>query len=219
MVGLMSNEVWNIGLYVADLLTDQHGFEQLEEPSHFRKVVDSQHAAFVSISPWDRKPPGGYDSPSVRFGVARRDINELWAKLINDRVEPWRSTVSFSYSETERVGSFLYFEHSQDDVEGFVDEWMPKMVAEHTNLASVERRLGEVRRSGRMDTTFIPRMMNALLDGWTEADSVEFLGELSNRIENLSDQDDRERIHRQIERVKAWVAEHPDGVERELTGR
>lgn len=222
----MAPASWNIGLFVADLLVDQHGFEQLDAPSHFLKKVDGQHAALVSMSPWDREPPGGHDRPSVYFGVARRDINELWRDLIRETIDPWKATTNVSFSADDpSLGSLSYLTTSRDDVAEFVDEWIPKMLAERTNLASVEAELTRRRRrttvaNGLMkgDPTVFPRMMNALLDGWTEEEEAEFMGELQGRHDFLNPEP-RARVAAQMERVRAWVAEHPDGVERELTGR
>lgn len=63
-------------------------------------------------------------------------------------------------------------------------------------------------------------MMTALMDGWDDAAEEEFMAPMLVQLEETWDSDPDGSVRRgKIERVRAWIAEHPDGVERELIDR
>ena len=72
---------------------------------------------------------------------------------------------------------------------------------------------------GRLDPTRFPRMMEALMGGWNDAHEEEFLLPMVAQLDETWKSDPDGSIRRgKIDRVRAWIEEHPDGVERELLG-
>jgi|GEM_PF-3803903 len=217
----------NVEAEVADRIVEKYGFERMPNKTvaWFRLIVDSQHSAMVLFSKWDgpNGPTGGLTA-AFKFGIARRDINELWSELFGNELGIWRTTVEerWPFFEHGRPGAGLsYSEYSVQEVEEWVDLWVPRLI-ESSTLPFVKEKLDEFSKRSRptVDMTKTPRMMNKLLDGeWSDADEVEFLGSFHEMIEKFPADDERVVLRKaQLERLRAWLAEYPDGIERELTG-
>lgn len=140
---MLNDGRWDIGRLIGDELVARFGFEA--EPDWdgvFQRVVDSQHAVIVTIGDWGRVPGGGSTMPSPRFGVARRDINELWNNLLDDRVRRWRRTVrEHPWFFGREPVSFLTSRDEPVDVTRWMDELIPRLVAEtpHWSLRAAGR--------------------------------------------------------------------------------
>ncbi len=62
-------------------------------------------------------------------------------------------------------------------------------------------------------------MLNSLLDGWSDEAEEEFLVPMIATLdEDWPNDPDKSIRQGRVDRIRAWIAEHPDGVERELTG-
>lgn len=220
----------NVGWEVANRLLDVHGFEQGTDlsPGEFRRIVDSQHAATVTFEKWDEKG-GGALTARFELGVARRDINELWRDLLQEGWSIWWPTLRerhpwfFNDGRPHSGMSYLTWSggprtYSEDEVAHWVDTYIPRLLDEAMSLSFVREHLAKYQTGKNVDQTRLPRIMNALLDGeWTEEADAELLGRLRLRIEkNPPGTDNHALAVRQLAAVEKWLAEHPDGIDREL---
>lgn len=219
---MLGDGEWNIGRFIGDDLIERFGFEADPDASGgvYRRIIDSENAVEVLIDGWSRVPGGGTPMPRPIFGVARRDINELWHELLDERMRPWAATVSEQpwFFDRERM-SFRY-SSSPADVSGWLDDVIPQLVARapHWSFVKAHMELSAAlpTKAGRMKVQF-PRMMTALMEGWNDAAEEEFLSPMIAQLDEIWDLDPDGSMRRaKIERIRAWIEEHPDGVEREM---
>ena len=208
---------WNVGLELRDLLFAEHGFEQGHRDGSFLRRVDSQHGLVIRASRW-AAAGGGDVSLGVLIGFARRDNNQLWNQLLDERVHEWRTTVSVLDPVGTGYKSFIVVDGLRPDIAGWLNETVPRLV-ELTNYRYIADALAEQREAyeGRLDPTLFPRMMEALMGGWNDAREEEFLAPMVAQLDEMWKSDPDGSMRRgKIDRVRAWIEQHPDGVEREL---
>lgn len=212
----------NIGWEVANRLVDVHGFEPApEHPGRFRRIVDSQHAVLVTFSRWD-EPNGGALRASFYFGIARRDINELWRDLLDPRVLTWRPTLQERptfFDDGRPLAGFSDRDYTAEEMADWLDLWVPRLVSEAPCLPFLRAKLADEAFQNRSpDATQVPRMINKLLDGeWTEEEDEEWFGRWRQTMKNRpSEHVGHQAAVRKTAAVRAWLEAHPDGVEREL---
>ena len=215
----MGKEDWNVGLELQELLFTEHGFEQGHSGGLFLRRMDAQHGVVIKASRWTAAG-GGDRKLGVLIGFARRDNNLLWRDLINERVNEWRTTVDVLDPVGTGYKNFIGTDGLRPDIAGWLNKTVPRLV-ELANYRYISDTLAEqgVAYEGRLDPTRFPRMMEALLGGWNDAHEEEFLAPMVAQLDETwkSDPDGSERRGK-IDRVRAWIEQHPDGVERELLG-
>lgn len=216
---------WAVGDHVHGRLVDTHGYELVDEVLWvFRKVLDGQHAALVTAD-----PTGGNRACFLQLGYARRDINELVWQLQGVLGDPWRRTAKFMFDESE--APFPEFSgypelpllSTPEAVTEWMERWLPKFEA-RLGLDEVVAELRaqiddapparvDARRRGRI----LPLMANQMLSGWRGApDEQEYFTHLERwEAEGGSTQPMYRRL---LDNAVAWIAEHPNGVDRELAG-
>lgn len=217
----------NLGREVGELLVDEHGFARDDRvPGRFFRVVDSQHALVFWDADWDKGPGGytwkaGYLTVSAQLFVARRDINELALEIYDKdifrhpyptvRVDREIRPMGFG----RYTGQFEGFNREVErDVPAWIDSWLPEFAERTPNMPlltqSIAKQAAHPRGGGVVSWV---RWMTAMLDGWTEADEQEFL-----LVEHdaKTGPDTIDSFSATVERTRAWLAEHPDGIEREL---
>jgi len=219
---VMADGRWNVGRFIGDELVERFGFsEDAEYGGVYRRIMDSQHAVSVRMGGWDCLPGGGTPIPLPDFGVSRRDINELWHDLLNPRVKKWVDTVSGSLHFFGRPQDSFNYKDTPQTVREWTDEWIPRLIDEVPHLSFVEAQMALKAKHEYQSTrnsVQVPRMMTALMAGWTEAAEAEFMTPLLVQLGETWDTDlDRSMRQGKIDRVRAWISEHPDGIERELT--
>ena len=207
----------NLGREAFSQLVEKHGFTG-DAPNLF-KQVDSQHAFCVRISRWDGRPEGGDNSFVLGLGVARRDNNQLrdvllpgwgdWGKTLIETSPPF-------IEECPRP-NFSYMLNSIEEIGQWADLWIPRLVDETTNLPFIKAKLDEYKTD--IGFTIFPRLVEAMLDGWNDEAEEEFMdGHFLRQLgEDWKDDPDRSIRQGRLDRVREWIAEHPDGIERELT--
>lgn len=208
---------FNLGKAVVDRLIANHGFETSERIGEFRCVVDSQHALVYEDKQWHRSRSGGYSSVDAWLKVARRDVNELRSHVMDDEWSVWGPT--FDVTREVRPGAFKVFFGTDADVEPWIDGWLPRFVEVAPHLPLLSSVLEKASSNPRQkDGVRWVRWMTAMLDGWSVEDEEEFLGPLLDGIDSPDlSEEFRARRQGRIDRTRAWVAEHPNGIERELT--
>ncbi len=140
---VLSDGRWNMGRFIGEELIERFGFE--EEPANrgvFRRIVDTQHAAVVIVDGWDELPGGGRTSAAPTFGVARRDINELWHELLDTRIHRWRPSITESKPFFDRQPVVLKFTQTPVAVAAWLDEWIPGFVDKAPRWSFVEAENG-----------------------------------------------------------------------------
>ena len=210
----------NIGLEISTVLRETFGFVEGRFPGEFVKEIDPQHAVIVDVEPWDEKPPGGSRSPGVRFGVARRDINELWAELLdNSSIVPLTPLIEGAerFCGQPRA-SWLSHRDPPEEIEAWLLEWVPRLLDEVPNLTFIQAYLkrnidpavvGEVAAQNYGRTTAPVRMMDRLLDGvWTPQDHDELLVPLWGGSGAMWEA--------AAAAIADWHERHPNGVDRDL---
>jgi len=208
---------WNVGLELRDLLFTDHGFEQGHRASSFLRRVDAQHGVVIRADRWTAAG-GGDVSLGVLIGFARRDNNQLWNQLLDERVHEWRTTVDVLDPVGTGLKSFIGVGGLRPDISGWLNRTVPRLL-ELANYRYIADTLAEqrVEYQGRLDPTVFPRMMEALMGGWNDACEEEFLAPMVAQLDETWKSDPDGSIRRgKIDRVRAWIEQHPDGVEREL---
>ena len=220
--------VRNVGREVGDLLEEEYGFERSEVPGRYFRIEDAQHALVYKDGHWhvrrDSWKGGGDSTVSAQLWVARLDINELskgtfqrkdrggWWPTVNvtREIRPWGFG---SYT-----GRFEGFDRTREmDVAEWVETWLPEWAEKTPNmplLTEVIAKQAASPNNGVQATVRSVRWMTAMLDGWTDADEEEF--HLSYEREHPPEPDKPDTFLEHIGRARAWIAEHPDGIEREL---
>lgn len=208
---------FNLGRAVADRLIGQHGFEETDRIGELRRIVDSQHALVFDDGHWHRGSKGGYKSVNARLYVARRDVNELRAHVYSDDWLTWGPT----FDVTKAVGvsdGFIF--GTEEDVDPWIESWLPRFVAEGPHLPLLRSVLEkESAYSKPRDGLRWVRWMSAMLDGWSDADEEEFLSSIESILAVREDVPEEQRNSAQgrVDRTRAWVGEHPNGIEREFS--
>lgn len=216
----------DIALEVIARISERHGFERDPNyPGRVRRTIDDQHQVMASVTPWQAWDDATEDRTraNVSFGIARRDINELWAELLDDRVATWFETIAeYLPFFGQPPAQWLSFLTPENEVESWIDEWVPQLVTKAPTLPFIEsvfemaaetpEQTEEVRQ-----WQWIPRSINNLLNGthapvWT--DLIEPLRERLDEAEAGSEW--YQTVEGQIDRVLAWMQENPEGVERTL---
>lgn len=197
----------NAGREVQSHLLTRFGFVNDEDrPGRYRLPVDAQHQLVITDGTWGKSKEGGHTSANLYFQVARRDINELRGQILNDMGVWWPTlkvdTILFDGDRT--VGHLSDFRLDAAAVSAFCDLWVPRFVAEAPRLSYIHEMFAAARAHEKLArSTKIPRMLDSMLEGtWSSDAEAEF-------FPGLIVPDDQEKIRR-------WVAENPNGIEREL---
>lgn len=214
---------WNIAEFAESQLLERFGFATSAHKtaqgieSVFERQVDAQHAVIVSIVGFDRGAGVGH-IPFLDLGLARRDINDLQAEMISADISgPWTKIVD------EKRGRFLGREredwishmHGPEVVVDYLERWIPGLDV-LANLSFIESRLNataDVRISN--DAAWLS---NRMLWGWRPEDDEVLEARLAEFARAPDGHPIRVQIEAEYERRRAWIAAHPDGVARELTG-
>ncbi|MEM7095243.1 MAG: hypothetical protein AAF567_19750 [Actinomycetota bacterium] len=218
---------WNIAEFIEAQLRESFGFSAWSESERtgadgcFEHVVDEQHAVIVVIDGFGRGDGAG-SVPSLTVSLSRRDINELLAELsLASDVGPWRHTV---LEKTWRPfldrthPSWIGSRTTADEVAEYLDEWTPLLLAA-ANLPFIEGYMNEVDpQSGEVEYRSV-RIANRMLWGWDAGDDALLEADRDRFAHGPEGHPLRIRVEAEYERRVAWIAAHPDGIERELTGR
>ena len=117
----------------------------------------------------------------------------------------------------EGLKSFIGTGGLRPDIAGWLNRTVPRLV-ELTNYRYIADTLARHGAAAPgLDRTRFPRMTEALLGGWNDSHEEEFLVPMVAQLDETwkSDPGGLERRGK-IDRVRAWIEQHPDGVEREL---
>ena len=118
----------------------------------------------------------------------------------------------------EYTGRFEGFDRTREmDVAEWVETWLPEWAEKTPNMPLLTEVIAKQAASpnkGVRSRVRSVRWMTAMLDGWTDADEEEF--HLSYEREHPTEPDKPDTFLEHIGRARAWIAEHPDGIEREL---
>ena len=116
------------------------------------------------------------------------------------------------------------------EVEAWIDTWVPRLIEEATSLPWIRGWLdhdpvfatGDDERDTRFryfhDQSLLwPRILNRMLDGWTEADDTRFLEPMRATAAALAKQHGLDTVRDpKREAIEAWVTANPNGITREL---
>lgn len=212
----------NMGLEAAERLVERFGFDRTGMKNGWMRKMVGDHAVLAMLEPWKEKSPHGGTRTSVTFAVARTDMNQLWHDLISSGVSPIWPTVAERGSLGffgQRTNGWISALHTTEEMFAWIDEWVPHMLEERiTSLEFVEEQLTFqhariVRLKRPSDWTHVPRFMLRLVQGgWTTADEEEFIAPRVARIEAASGLKLEPQLREDLERLRAWMAEHPDGI-------
>jgi len=218
----------NVGRAVRDRLIGEHGFEETGDPyfGTLRKVVDSQRALIFEDHDWDRSSEGGSREVSAQLKIARRDVNELRAYVSDDGWDSWGATFDVTkeisvewLDRPDGWSRFSAFAGTEAQVDPWLESWISRFVDEGPRMPLLYTILERAKiNPNKVGASEWQVWMTAMLDGWTEADEQQFLipKDIALRERTDLDEDQRFRLRGRVERTRAWVAEHPDGIEREL---
>lgn len=218
----------NFGLDLSAYIEETFSFAATQDfPGQLDRRVDEQHLVIVTITPWSEAAPGGTNRPAALLSTARRDINEVWRDVFNDRITPEFSTIGERpmWFFDQPQGSWLgRSPDTRDDMFAWADVWIPRLIesASLTFVKDFMARTSDVPKAQKNHRrkTLIPRMCDALLDGrWGAEFETEFVEPALADIERLGpDHKHSIRLSGQLERLRAWLAANPNGVTRELAG-
>ncbi len=218
----------NIGLDVAERICERYGFSAEERKSTgvFVRVMDAQHAVTISLVPWQKAPPKGGSQVSVSFGVSRRDITDLREELFDDVVSQWWWTVTEPPRFFDQPFGNWASTAERSQITEWVDLWVPRLIEEAPLLSFIEQwwhRTVAPREDGSSanwdSRTDVGRLCNQLLWGLTPEAEEELLVPFEQLIEQIGPDDKYKRHDKmvaQAARIRAWLADHPNGIEREL---
>lgn len=204
---------------VRDALIDRFGFSY--RPSGwFIREVGAQHSAVVLVGPNYGERT---NEARISLGVSRRDVNELWHELVDTGLPLWRATI-LNGPEPHFWGEpdpfFTYLLHTPEDVQDWMGEHIPRLVSEVCNFGFITAKFSEAVGShpddGQYFRLWYPRLVNAMLDGWTDEAEQEFIAPMIARLDEDWDSDPDKSIRQgRIDKIRAWIAENPGGIERE----
>ena len=204
----------HLGKDALRILTTQFGFEG--KPHALHRQVDDQHSIFITIDPW--RPRKKDSSARLIIGIARKDNNELRRTMLQPEWETWDKTVVQKrppFIEGSPPTLFSNVTKRELGLQEWLDTYMPRLFDECANLPFIKAQLEQ--QKDDKDFTIRPRMFEEMLDGWTNEAEVEFLDSFFIPRLHAVDGPERTKRQAQIDRIRAWIAEHPDGIERELT--
>lgn len=219
----------NVGLDVFERMRDFHGFDVRSKKvsNQLERSIDAEHAVGIFLSPWQKAPPTGGRRVTVAFSVSRQDISRLQAKLRGHPDGSWSWAASEPrpfFGQSEGVWASG---DDRDEIESWIDAWVPTLVSEAPSLGFIEAWWEHTRPPAEdADQTGIwfgryqwPRICNQLLWGWTAEAETELLEPYVKITERFGPE---HRLYARrteiVERVRSWIAEHPDGIDRQLTG-
>ena len=200
------------------MLIEQYGFENTERYDVFRKIVDSQHAMIIEDRSSEATKSTNHSSVHLRFELARRDINEMWRDMINDNIGPWRATIPVDLLLFDPLTEAMISSGAldQDGVKAYFETYMPQFES-LANLAGVNKAIDAIanhpKQQGRER---VARHMQAMLNGWTDADEEEFHAPGDRFMEANPDHSAYQVWEQRLTATRSWLAEHPNGIEREL---
>ncbi|MEM7094424.1 MAG: hypothetical protein AAF567_15590 [Actinomycetota bacterium] len=218
----------NIGLDVAEHLLEVYGFVPAAQKwaGLFHREIDAQHTVSVNLSPFQTRPPGGGSQVSVDFWVSRLDVMSLQKQVFDNVVMPrwWTIMEGFRFfDQPPGIWSFMSVAEDRAPMFAWLDVWVPRLVEEGPSLPFIESNFERYRVAAGPDgygwsPQFGDRWVcNQMLWGWSDDAERELLGPFEELIAST----DRESIQHatytaQLERIRRWVDQHPDGIEREL---
>ena len=214
------DETRDIHREIRDALVDRFGYTHRRQ-GRFTLEVDSEHSAVLVVGPnfGERRT----NEARIWLGVMRRDINDLWRELLSKSLSEWFPTINNSepYFFGEADPNFSHLFHTPEVIQEWLDAYIPRLASELCNYRFVSQRIDEYARNGVPAAGHPGRLqlfVTALLDGWTDEAEEEFLAPMVAQLdEDWRDDPDGSIRQGRIDRVRAWIAEHPDGVERQLT--
>lgn len=216
----------DLGRVVRDRLIDQHGFSEMNRIGQIQRIVDEQHALIFEDGQWHRSREGGYRHISPSLKVARRDINELRAYVMDDGWESWFAT----FDVTKEIGlewldrpagrpKGFPFAGTESQVDSWLDSWMPRFAEQAPRMPLLYKILERAKlKPHKVGAGEWQVWMTAMLDGWADEHEERFLIPKDTALREREDLDEVQlaRLRGRVERTRAWIAEHPNGIEREL---
>ncbi|MEM7095242.1 MAG: hypothetical protein AAF567_19745 [Actinomycetota bacterium] len=215
----------NVGLDVAEHLVGVYGFVPAAKKwaGLFHREMDAQHTVSASLSPYTRSAPGGGARVSVDFWVSRLDIMSLQKQVFDNVVMPrwWTIAEPARFFGQPRGGwASMSVLEDRSPIYEWLDEWVPRLVEEGPSLSFIEswwaRPIGR-ERSGWSHRYGDRWVCNQMLCGWSDEAERELLGPFEELIASTDRESTEHAMYTaQLERVRRWIDEHPDGIEREL---
>ena len=212
---------WNIAEFCESQLLERFGFEADRIEGSFVRRIDAQHAVMMEINGFGRGPNAG-TNPSYEVWLARRDINELRIELATGsrKLRPWSGTLREPPASPflgRPVPGWQSITMTEEMVAGYLEKWIPPLDG-LANLGFMEKQMTTTSPITGEQSYRIVRIPNRMLSGWRDEDELLIEQELASVQQYGPEVVVRVEMEAKIERVRAWIAEHPDGVERELAG-
>lgn len=218
----------NRGRIVRDRLMGEYGFIEMDRIGQIRRVVDDQHALIFEDGQWHRGSAGGYRLIDPSLKVARRDVNELRALVCDDGWDSWGATFDvtreISVEWLDRPDGWpkiSAFAGTEAQVGPWLESWMPRFLEEGPRMPLLYTILERAKiNPNKVGAGLWQLQMTAMLDGWTDEDEEVYCLSPERNLRSRDDVDEeiREAALARIAKTRAWVAEHPNGIERELMG-
>jgi len=218
---------WNVCEYISSRLSSQFGYEEVGHPSVLQRRIDNQHLVQASIRPFNRGAAG--TRAGVEFALGRRDINELMIDVFSSPLGSWTASVLELRGDHRFLGRpdghWIVGEATEADVDAFLERWVPPLDG-IANLAFIEEYIAtndpewdDENRDRVKQMFWSTAVANRMLSGWSPERDEHFL---QYRIDSVAhfEPDSRMRVltEGQVVTIREWIAENPNGVERELTG-
>ena len=228
---------FDAGRAVREYLVAHHAFEECDVPGRLFRVVDQQHALVFHDGLAHVGPRGGYTEVRAQLHVARRDLNELIREIL-DLNDPWAWEWWPTFDVTRHLGiewampqhpsaTPTYFKGPEEWMERWIDSWLPLFEEKAPSMAFL---MDVFARNSNRDIGHKAhrRKFTAMLDGWTDADEEEFLAPVERFLADPESHESAKELPRatfvrlvanrrsELDRTRAWLAEHPNGIEREL---
>ncbi|MEM7095247.1 MAG: hypothetical protein AAF567_19770 [Actinomycetota bacterium] len=109
-------------------------------------------------------------------------------------------------------------ECSREDVASYLERWVPTL-DEVANLSFVDAYVDARNPATGSYLHLQARIANRMLWGWDAEDEAMLVDDLERFSHVKEGHPTRVQMQAVYERRVAWIAAHPDGIERELTGR
>ena len=232
---------FNAGRAVRDFLIGENGFAECDSEYKISRRVDRQHSLIFEDGHWHRGPKGGYTTVSPKLWVARRDLNDLSREISNPgSVRNWecRPTLNVTahldieWALPHRLSSqSRTFKGPEEWLPPWVDSWLPVFADKAPHMPFLTEVLAKQSNGTRAQRDWVRgwRKLTAMLDGsWTEAHDEEFLAPIERFLADPESNESTRTLPKEklaklivnrqavLDRTRAWLAEHPDGIEREL---
>jgi len=208
---------YNLCEHIEQRLINRHGFEWDKDHIWLLRHLDDQISVIATFLNFEAGPDKGRQC-SLDLGLSLVDFNRAFLEVVaSPFTEPYRPVISDALYEGYRPFVGLCWEVSKSQVDATIDR-MIESVLVNANRDFITRRLADqvadpasynpTGQAWLAEKHLLDHAISSAVDGWNPDQHDDLFG----AILSTHDETHHDRINEKLDRLKAWIADNPDGL-------